>query len=196
MARASSHRLAPPVNMNESALDQIAVPTPRRLILHLVLRTTATTVCLVALYFLLPVSREITNSTAAKLLAGVTLLVGVIAWQIRAVLRSDYPTLRAVEAIIFTVTIYLLGFAMTYFVMGRDLAENFSEPLTRIDALYFTITVFATVGFGDITARTESARVLVTAQMAGNLVLVGLGLRVLLSAAKIGRERRSVESGE
>jgi hypothetical protein len=142
------------------------------------------------------VSREITNSTAAKLLAGVTLLVGVIAWQIRAVLRSDYPTLRAVEAIIFTVTIYLLGFAMTYFVMGRDLAENFSEPLTRIDALYFTITVFATVGFGDIAARTESARVLVTAQMAGNLVLVGLGLRVLLSAAKIGRERRSVESGE
>ncbi len=28
----------------------------------------------------------------------------------------------------------------------------FNETLTRIDSLYFTLTVFATVGFGDIAA--------------------------------------------
>jgi hypothetical protein len=36
--------------------------------------------------------------------------------------------------------------------------------LTRTDALYFTVTVFSTVGFGDITAKTETARLVVTGQ--------------------------------
>jgi voltage-gated potassium channel len=37
--------------------------------------------------------------------------------------------------------------------------------MTHTDALYFTVTVFATVGFGDITARTDTARLLVTVQI-------------------------------
>ena len=44
-------------------------------------------------------------------------------------------------------------------------AGNFSQPLNHTDALYFTVTVFATVGFGDITATTEAARLVVTGQM-------------------------------
>ena len=46
--------------------------------------------------------------------------------------------------------------------MATISASNFSEPLTRTGALYFTVTVFSTVGFGDITAKTEAARLVVT----------------------------------
>ena len=35
---------------------------------------------------------------------------------------------------------------------------SFTEPLTRTDSLYFVVTVFATVGFGDITPLSLSAR--------------------------------------
>ena len=51
--------------------------------------------------------------------------------------------------------------------------------------------MFATVGFGDITAKTEVARLVVTVQMMIDLVILGLGARVILGAVTRGRERRT-----
>jgi hypothetical protein len=71
--------------------------------------------------------------------------------------------------------------------MAAISASNFSEPMTRTDALYFTVTVFATVGFGDITAKTEAARLVVTGQMIVDLVTIALVVKVIVDAAKRGR---------
>jgi Ion channel len=60
----------------------------------------------------------------------------------------------------------LLLFAGTSVVMAAISVGNFGEPLTRTGALYFTVTVFSTVGFGDITGKTEAARLVVTGQKA------------------------------
>ena len=60
--------------------------------------------------------------------------------------------------------LFLLFFASTYYILSADDAATFTEPLSRSDALYFTVTIFATVGFGDISAQTESARLFVTAR--------------------------------
>ena len=73
------------------------------------------------------------------------------------------------------VPFYLLLFASTYFLMERASAANFTQPLTRTDALYFSVTVFTTVGFGDITAKSETARVVLIVQMIGDLALLGAG---------------------
>jgi hypothetical protein len=70
-------------------------------------------------------------------------------------------------------------------------AGAFSELLGRTDALYFTITVFATVGFGDITPKTDLARVATMVQMLGDLLVVGLVLQVMVGAVKAGRQRRA-----
>jgi hypothetical protein len=77
--------------------------------------------------------------------------------------------------------------------MAAITASNFSEPLTRTDALYFTVTVFATVGFGDITAKTEAARLVVTGQMIVDLVAIGLAVKVIVGAVKQGRQRQPVD---
>jgi hypothetical protein len=69
-------------------------------------------------------------------------------------------------------------------------ARSFSQPLNHTDALYFTVTVFATVGFGDITATTAAARLVVTGQMIIDLIILGLGARVILGAVSRGRQRR------
>ena len=37
--------------------------------------------------------------------------------------------------------------------MSALAASSFNQPMTHTNALYFTVTVFATVGFGDITAK-------------------------------------------
>jgi voltage-gated potassium channel len=83
----------------------------------------------------------------------------------------------------------------SYFVLERNSAASFTQPLTRTDALYFTVTVFTTVGFGDITAKSETARLVLIVQMLADLALLGADIRVLLGAVQRSRERRS-ETGD
>jgi voltage-gated potassium channel len=60
--------------------------------------------------------------------------------------------------------------------------------LILIDALYFTVTTFSTVGYGDITAVGQSARLMVTAQMILDLLALGLGIRVFIGAVQLARQ--------
>ena len=55
----------------------------------------------------------------------------------------------------------------------------------------FAVTVFATVGFGDIAPVSEPARVLVTIQMIADLLVLGLVVRSMLEAVRRGRSRQS-----
>jgi voltage-gated potassium channel len=75
--------------------------------------------------------------------------------------------------------------------MAQDGPANFStDTLTRTDALYFTVTTFATVGHGDISATSQSARIIVTAQMTLDLLVLGLGIRVFASAVQRSRPQQ------
>jgi voltage-gated potassium channel len=167
---------------------------PRRLVALAMLRASLTATVLVVLYFTVPVSGTMDAGAIVLLAAGLLLFTVVIALQIRAIVGSRYPALRAVEALAAAIPLFLLLFALVYFMMADVQAEAFSEPLTRTDSLYFTITVFATVGFGDITPVTQPARVVTMVQMLGDLVVVGLVLRVMLGAVKTGRQRRDAAS--
>jgi voltage-gated potassium channel len=73
--------------------------------------------------------------------------------------------------------------------------SSFSEPLDHTRALYFTITVLSTVGFGDITPRTDPTRIMVSIQMLLDLVLIGVVVRVIFSAARISLARGSQDDG-
>ena len=79
-------------------------------------------------------------------------------------------------------------FAAAYVKLDSTQAQAFSEPLSRTDALYFTITVFSTVGFGDITPVADAARVTTMIQMLGDL-LVGGGLASSALAVSLLRLR-------
>jgi voltage-gated potassium channel len=164
---------------------------PRRRVLRSLLRAALTSTVLVVLYYRLPLTGALEASTVALLLAGLVLFAGVITWQVRAILRSRYPGLRAIEALAAAIPLFLLVFAATYVKLAAAQPSAFSEPLSRTDALYFTITVFSTVGFGDITPVTQPARVVTMVQMLGDLVVVGLVLQVMLGAVKEGRQRRA-----
>jgi voltage-gated potassium channel len=63
--------------------------------------------------------------------------------------------------------VFLITFTFATFywaLSGRSIAA-FTEPLSRIDAVYFAVTVFTTTGFGDIRATSDVARFAVTLQM-------------------------------
>jgi voltage-gated potassium channel len=166
----------------------------RWLITRGLLRALATTVVLVALYYVLPLNRLSDVNVFVVLVIGVALLAGTIAWQVRAIERSDYPGIRAVQSLASTTPFFLLLFASIYLILSLKDPEMFTEPLTRTDALYLTVTIFATVGFGDISAQAETARLVVTAQMLLDLVVLGLGIQVILGAVKRGKANAVTES--
>lgn len=105
--------------------------------------------------------------------------------------RSDHPTFRAVEALALIIPLYVLLFATVYYLMNHANPASFGEPVSRVDAMYFSATVFTTVGFGDITAKTQAARVLVTVQMMLDLVIIGLVVRLVINAIKIGQRHHN-----
>ena len=167
-----------------------------RRVVATLLRALGSTVGLVAIYYLIPLDPSSIGVTVVQLAVGLLVLVGLVVYQVRSIVRATYPALRAVGALATSVPLFLLLFAGTYYVMGGISEANFSEPLTRTDALYFTVTVFSTVGFGDITATTESTRILVMGQMVAGVVIIGLGARVIVDAVKRGQRRQPGQASD
>ena len=159
------------------------------------LRAAGSAAVLLAIYYVLPLDNSAQWVAVMMLVIGLAALIGLVAYQVRAISGSRYPGLRALEALAFTVPLFLLLFASTYQVMAAISARSFSQPLNHTGALYFTVTVFATVGFGDITPTTAAARLVVTGQMIIDLIILGVGARVILGAVSRGRQRRPPEPG-
>jgi hypothetical protein len=146
----------------------------------------------VAIYYALPLDHTSTWIAALTLIIGLVALVALVIFQVRWITESPFPGLRAVEALATSLPLFLLLFASTYVVLGAVSSSNFGERLTHTNALYFTVTVFSTVGFGDITAKSEGARLLVTGQMVADLAIIGIGAKVILGAVTRGRQRQPI----
>ena len=172
------------VTVAEDGVRSLSRRARVRVLVPAVLRPVCATVVLVSAYFLLPFTTVDNLRTVSLVIGGLAVVCAVYVWQIRRVLRAEYPVAQAVEALAVTVGVYLVAYATTYFLLSYSGPDNFDEALTRLDALYFTLTVFATVGFGDIVATTEAARAVVSAQIIGNLILISLGIRVLTASVR------------
>jgi len=155
-----------------------------------VARSVLSVALLLVLYALLPLGAAPVGVAVAALVVGLLVLGGLIVWQFVAIGSARHPGLRAAEALAVAITLFLVLFAATYYRWSEGAPASFSEHLSRVDALYFTVTTFATVGFGDITAVSPAARVVVTLQMVGDLLVLGLIVNAMLSTARRARAAR------
>ena len=167
-------------------------PRPRRsIIVRTLLRALLTATLLVVLYYVVPMDTALDTHTVLLLTVCLAVFAALVTWRLRQIAQSDYPGLRAINTLAAVVPLYILVFATTYYLAERTHSGYFSQPLTRTGALYFSMTIFSTVGFGDITATTDAARLIVTAQMLLDLILLGFGARVVLGAVNLGRQRQA-----
>jgi voltage-gated potassium channel len=162
----------------------------RRLILLMLLRLTLSVSLLVVAYYLIPTVNARGGSDVPWLILELCVFGVIVGVQVPAIVKAKYPVLRAVEAMGMLVPLYLLIFARIYLWNSFNDPAAFTRLLDHTTALYFTVTVFATVGFGDIVAQTNNMRLLVTVQMLLNLVILGLVIKLLTSAARRGVARR------
>ena len=118
------------------------------------------------------------------LLIGAVIYAIVLRLQFKRVVNSKRPGLVAAESLILSAGLFIAIFSAIYVILEGDNPGSFSQPIDHFTAAYFTLTVLATVGFGDITAVSDTARLIVMAQMALGLGFLAVIIKVFTSAAQ------------
>jgi hypothetical protein len=121
---------------------------------------------------------------------GLVVFAAIFVRQMRRIRVARHPVLRAAEAIALVATLFVVTVASIHYGFSEADAANYSESLDRLDALYFTVTTLATVGFGDITPTATVTRSVTTVQMVLGVALLGAGVRVLLGVAQLVADQR------
>lgn len=164
----------------------------RRQVITVTVESLLTVAVLLALYYVVPSS----SSIVVGFVLWVVVFLGVGVFELRAIARDPRPVARAAVAMARVVPLFIVLFAWTYAAMSKSDPSSFSEPLTKSGALYFTITVLSTVGFGDITPVTDPARLAVSVQMICDLVVIGILVKLIVGVAKSARAQRTGAGGD
>ena len=154
---------------------------------------------MVFLYYVIPFGSNgighFRNLDVVFTLLGIAGLAFLITVQARAVLGASRRQVR-LESLAILLAVIVLFFSILYV----QISEQFSGLSTKTDALYFTMSTIGTVGYGDVHAVGQSARVMVSIQIAFDLVYVAALANVFAGAARARaakvREQQLRESGE
>lgn len=168
----------------------------RELIMLAALRSTATTTVLLVAYATLPFTRLGETRYLIAMLIGLVIVVAALAVQFWQTTRSPYPRLRAVEAMMTSAPLFTVVFATTHYLINELNPGSYTQPMTRLDALYYTVTTFATVGYGDISPVSQPARVAALVQMVCGLLLVGLIAKLLFGVAQNAEQRITADPAD
>jgi hypothetical protein len=177
-------------------LDELPREERRRLLLRTAIRIGAVQVALFTAYAVAPLTYRNDGEHVIRVLGTVCVLTGVIALQFRAMQVARFPALRAIEGFALIVPSLLLGFAATYVRLSTANPDAFNQPLDRVGAVYFSLTIMATVGFGDIAATTNGARISVMMQMTADVIVLGVVARLMVNGVKLHTGRSRDEYGD
>jgi voltage-gated potassium channel len=164
----------------------------RRVKARMLARGALVGVLVLVAYYTLPMNSPGIGGTLI-LAVGLLLTAGVLAWQIRTIINAPFPRLKAYESLLVGIPLLLCVFAAGYYVLGLTEVDSFTQSMNKVGAMYLTVTVFSTVGFGDITPKTDLARSLVTVQMIISLVVLGSVVKLLSTAVNVGLKRQSAK---
>jgi hypothetical protein len=134
-------------------------------------------------------------TTIVYLLVWTVLYIWFYRFQLRGIRKASFPQVRAIETLIVGLVLFLSIFAKAYYLMSYYDADSFTQEMNHFDAYYFTITVLATVGFGDITPVTTIARSISMVQMILDLVIIAITVRLVTQEVKkVQQEKAGVGS--
>jgi voltage-gated potassium channel len=160
-------------------------------------RTGLTCIALTVLYFAVPISAvsEDTASIAARVAVSAVALLGLVYGIQRQVLRQMSHPDAPLGGLVVGVVAGALFFALLDYGIAVHAPGQFNGLDSRIDALYFALATLFTVGFGDITAAGQFARVVLCIQMLFNVIVIASVASYLVrEAGSRARARRDSNS--
>ncbi|RGC70291.1 voltage-gated potassium channel [Micromonospora sp. MW-13] len=139
-------------------------------------------------YFLVPVEQDPNELRLVLRGAATAVLVALISWLVTGLVRrqllvADDPgqvQLRPLVNLAVALVAGLFTFALADLVIARSAPGQFVNLTTRIDAIYFALATLTTVGYGDVHAEGQVARVAVSLQMVFSIGVVATGVSIVL----------------
>jgi voltage-gated potassium channel len=187
---AGSAPLSSPSNrLGEVAISGLA-GFERSQLAKALIRSVAMVAVLLVVYYEVPVESRPRQEVVLRLTTAVIVFLVVLAIEVRAILKHEQPLLRAGVSMATIIPLFLVLFAWIYLTISRSNPGYFSTPLDRTESLYFTVTVFSTVGFGDIVPKVDLTRIVTMVQMLADLAVIGLVVRLIFGAASRGAAQR------
>jgi hypothetical protein len=151
---------------------------------------------LLVAYYSFPVrlgSQPTALLSLALTVAGLGLL-GRMMWEEAARVRRGEAT-RSAQALSLLLLLVVVGFAFGFYMLDRTSPGAMTGLQTRTDALYFTLSTMATVGYGDIHASSQPARAMVAGLIVFDVVVVS-ALAHSLTTRPPEPESRQPERGD
>jgi voltage-gated potassium channel len=148
-------------------------------------------VAVLALYFAVPVrpgqSAARFASGMAVTLAAIAIIAGVLFREER--LRTAGRGRLTVLRLVLLLEVVMVLFSLAYYHLAVDTTGQMLGIRTRIDALYFTVTIMTTVGFGDVHPVGQLSRALVAAHMAFDVAFIAAFAGLFRSSLARGSQR-------
>jgi voltage-gated potassium channel len=154
-------------------------------------RLSAVLVLVVTLYFVAPVSGEITRDTVGRVVLAVAVLAGLAFAMVRQLRWQLDGTTRRVDGLVASIAVVIVVFSYAFYTMAVHHPDQVTGLRTRLDALYFVVTNLTTIGTGDVHATGQAARALVLVQVLFNVVFVATAVSLLSSRVRAAAEARA-----
>ncbi|MDO3649744.1 potassium channel family protein [Nocardia mangyaensis] len=144
------------------------------------LRNGAAAVCALLLYYSVPVHWVFELDAwpgrvfgVVGFAAGIIGLVWLVWRQIEHLLTAPVSAGGRVDGVLLVVCIVCVVFSQFYFRLQQRDPDQFDGLVTRTDALYYTMSTLGTIGYGDVHAIGQAARVVTMVQIVFDLVVIG-----------------------
>lgn len=115
-------------------------------------------------------------------MAGLLLLAGMMVLELQHVRRGDQG--RSDRVVSMMLMLLIVAFSMAFYLVDLSSPDQITGLRTRTDALYFTLSTMATVGYGDVHASGQVARAMVCGLILFSVVVVASLVR---SHTRLGR---------
>jgi voltage-gated potassium channel len=149
------------------------------------LRSAVSVLVMGVMYFAFPLRAVDRHGLGAVLrtllfLAGLAVLVRLGVRQSRRAMHRDAMAAERISALVTVTNLIAVSFSGVYYAIRGQ----FHGLQTPLDALYFSVTTMTTVGYGDITAVSQTARAVTIVQMIFDLVIVTTAVSVVAGSMR------------